>query len=234
MTHALTDFLRARMDELGLRNRDVEQKSGLSRQLVSKYVNDKRDNLGRLPERATLEGFARALGVSTEFLLGKALEALGLGYAAGDFVSTLKTATLEELEAELLRRSVASATEEAMSTFMETVLIAERQGPDARVDLVYDDPVTGERHAVELKALAPGEAKARRNDFFHERDFSGGRLLAVNFKSSPEGVDVRDVTELHLPAAARTAQSVGRGLRRRQDEDAEASASQDPGGIEPA
>lgn len=108
MTHALAAFITQRMDQRGLRNRDVVAASGLSRALVSKYVTDSRETLSRLPAKETLDGLARALGVSGEFLLGKAIEALGLGYTSGDFVSSVETASdqelLEELSSRLARR----------------------------------------------------------------------------------------------------------------------------------
>jgi transcriptional regulator with XRE-family HTH domain len=104
VTNALAAFLRQRIDERGLRNRDVVMASGLSRQVVSKWVADQRDHISRLPDRATLEGFARALGVPTSVLLGKAVEALGLGYTSGDFVNSVGVASDEELLAEVQRR----------------------------------------------------------------------------------------------------------------------------------
>lgn len=110
MTHALAAFIRQQMDERGLRNRDVVAASGLSRALVSKYVTDKRETLSRLPEKETVAGLAKAFNVSADFLLGKAIEALGLGYESGDFVNGVATATdrqlLEELEQRLAQAGV--------------------------------------------------------------------------------------------------------------------------------
>lgn len=104
MAHALAEFIAERMRERGLRNRDVVASSGLSRALVAKYASDKRDTLTRLPERSTLEGLSKALGVSPEFLLSKAVEALGLGYEAGDFINAVSTAPDEQLLAEIADR----------------------------------------------------------------------------------------------------------------------------------
>lgn len=104
MAHAFASFIRDRMDERGLRNRDVAMASGLSRQLVSKYATDERTKLTRLPEKETVDGFARALNVSADFLLGKAVEALDLGYSSGDFVNSVTTATNNELLEEIGRR----------------------------------------------------------------------------------------------------------------------------------
>lgn len=104
MAHALTAFIRKQMDERRLRNRDLVANSGLSRQLVSKYVNDDRDQLARIPKKETVDGFAKAFNVSPEFVLGKAIEALGLGYSSGDFVNSVATATDAELLVEIERR----------------------------------------------------------------------------------------------------------------------------------
>lgn len=104
MAHALAEFVRQQMDERGLRNRDLERLSGLSRALVSKYVTDQREKLTRLPNKATLDGLAKALGVSSEFLLGKAIEAMDLGYTSGDFINSVRTAENRELIDEIQRR----------------------------------------------------------------------------------------------------------------------------------
>lgn len=104
MAHALAAFIRQRMDEQGLRNRDIVSKTSLSRQHVSKVVNDERERLTRLPEKATIDEFARALGVSSEFLLAKAIESLGLGYTSGDFINGVTTASNAELLREIESR----------------------------------------------------------------------------------------------------------------------------------
>lgn len=108
MAHALAAFIRQQMDERKLQNRDVAQASGLSRQLVSKYVKDQRDALTRLPSKETIDGLAKAFNLSSEFLLGKAIESLGLGYTSGDFVNSVASATdnelLEEIGQRLMKR----------------------------------------------------------------------------------------------------------------------------------
>lgn len=104
MPHALSAFIREQMDSRGMRNRDLEQRSGLSRQLVSKLVNDQRDVLTRLPTRDTLEGIARAFNTSVEVVLGKAVESLGLGFTSADFVYGVSEASNDELLAELRSR----------------------------------------------------------------------------------------------------------------------------------
>ena len=105
MAHALAEFIRQQMDERGLRNRDVAASSGLSRQIVSKYASDSREVLTRLPHRETVEGLAKAFRVPPEFVLAKAIEALGIGYTSGDFINGVETADDVDLLGELLRRA---------------------------------------------------------------------------------------------------------------------------------
>lgn len=104
--HALAVFIREQMGSRRWRQRDVAREShgALSRQQVSKYANDYRDHLGRLPEKATLEGFSTAFGVPMEFLLAKAVEALALGYSSGDFINDVTIASDDELLDEIRRR----------------------------------------------------------------------------------------------------------------------------------
>ncbi|GAA1909128.1 hypothetical protein GCM10009737_07840 [Nocardioides lentus] len=104
MPHAFTAFLREQTDLRGWAQSDVVSASRLSRALVSKWLTDDRERLTRLPDRDTVAAFARAFGVSPEFLLGKAVEATGMGYTAGDFVNSVRTASDDDLVSELRRR----------------------------------------------------------------------------------------------------------------------------------
>lgn len=104
MAHALAAFIQERMLAKKWRQRDVVAASGLSRALVSKYAADDREKLTRLPERETLEGFAKALGVPIDVLIGKAVEALDLGYTSGDFINSVATAHYRDLLDEIGRR----------------------------------------------------------------------------------------------------------------------------------
>lgn len=104
MPHALAEFIQNQADARGWRNRDLERASGLSRQVTSKYLLDKRDRIRRLPEAETLRGFAKAFGVPLELLISKAIESLGLGYTSGDFVNEVHTASDGDLVDEIARR----------------------------------------------------------------------------------------------------------------------------------
>lgn len=149
MPHALAAFISKRMDDRGLRQRDVVSQSGLSRALVSKYASDDRDKLTRLPDKATLEGFAKALGVSSGFLLGKAIEALDIGYTAGDFINSVGTASDQELLDEVRRRLTERGEEHAGSApiavtpeavAISTIQLVESEGDET---VEFEDPETG-------------------------------------------------------------------------------------------
>ena len=104
MGHALSTFLREQCARREMFGSVVAERFGLSRQLVSKWLTDDRQTITRLPDRATLQGFATALGVSTDFRPAKAVESTGLGYSAGDFVSSIECAEGDKLLAEIQRR----------------------------------------------------------------------------------------------------------------------------------
>lgn len=157
MAHALAAFIQQRMDEKGWRQRDIVSASGLSRALVSKYVADDREQLTRLPDRKTLEGLAKALGVPIDLLIGKAVEALGLGYTAGDFVNDVTTASnrelLDEIESRLSQGGEADghAAPTSADDVPPFLQVADRYADQAEGDLataialLEHDGVTGAR-----------------------------------------------------------------------------------------
>lgn len=108
MVHALADFVQERARDKGWGPTDLARESGLSKQLCSNWLNDGRDRMSRLPLASTIDGFVKAFRVPKEFLLGKAIESLDLGYSAGDFVNSVTTASdrelLDEIEDRLTKR----------------------------------------------------------------------------------------------------------------------------------
>ncbi|MEO5663510.1 MAG: helix-turn-helix transcriptional regulator [Nocardioides sp.] len=108
MVNALAAFIREQMDERGWRQADLVKGSSLSRQVVSKLYNDRRETVSRLPEKETIDGLGRAFGIPSSFVLGKAVEALGLGFTSGDFVNEVTSASdrqlLDEIEERLRKR----------------------------------------------------------------------------------------------------------------------------------
>lgn len=182
MAHALAEFIQQRMDEKRLRQRDVVATSGLSRALVSKYAADDREKLARIPERGTLEGFAKALGVPLDVLIGKAIESLGLGYTSGDFVNDVANASdrdlLDELERRLTEGGGAHAGGAAptsgsdsgpvpLSAIALKLLDRTDWDPSAALALIEHEPDTAKTAMAadeirELIPLSPTELKAAR------------------------------------------------------------------------
>lgn len=104
MVHALAEFVQQRAKAKGWGSTEFSKHSGLSKQLCNTWLKDSRDKVSRLPEPATIAGFKKAFNVPTEFLLGKAIESLSLGYSSGDFINSVTTATDRELLDEIERR----------------------------------------------------------------------------------------------------------------------------------
>lgn len=144
MPHAFAQFIQERMDERGLRQKDLVERSGMSRALVSKWVTDDREKLTRLPEKETVDRLAKALSVSPEFMLGKAVESLGLGYTSGDFINSVATASDDELLREIGQRLTERGEERA-----------DRSAPNKP-----DDPEAGGGQVVDIEK--PPSAKAGR------------------------------------------------------------------------
>lgn len=121
MVNAFTEFLVERAEQKKLSApADLARATNLSRQVCWNWLTDDREKLTRLPSRSTLEAFAKALGVSFELLLGKAVEALGVGYTSGDFVNGVSMASdrelLDEIERRLLQGGGAHAGSAAPNT----------------------------------------------------------------------------------------------------------------------
>lgn len=105
--HALRLFIQNELDARGWQAHDLAKASGLSRQLISKLVNDDREVLPQLPRTTTLEALARAFNVSTAHVTTVAVEALGVpGVNAPAVVHEIESVDDEVLLRELLRRAV--------------------------------------------------------------------------------------------------------------------------------
>ncbi|MGC0365069.1 transcriptional regulator with XRE-family HTH domain [Rhodococcus sp. 27YEA15] len=71
-------FIQEQIDIRGWKPAELSARSSLSRQHISKLLNDKRDHLGQMPELKTMEGLATAFeGVSIETIRDVAARALG-------------------------------------------------------------------------------------------------------------------------------------------------------------
>jgi transcriptional regulator with XRE-family HTH domain len=105
--HALRLFIQNELDTRGWQAHDLAKASGLSRQLISKLVNDDRKVLPQLPRTTTLEALARAFNVSTAHVTTVAVEALGVpGVNAPAVVHEIESVDDEVLLRELLRRAI--------------------------------------------------------------------------------------------------------------------------------
>lgn len=97
MAHALRNFIQEQMDQRAMDQAAFTKRSGLTRSHVSKLLHDERAALPQLPRRQTLDGIAKAFGISEQVVLAYAVEALGLGYEADDFRNELADASTDEL-----------------------------------------------------------------------------------------------------------------------------------------
>lgn len=125
-----------------MRNRDLLP-FGFSRAQASRLMNDRREVLPQLPHRETLDGLAKAFGTSSEFMLGKAIEALGIGYTAADFINEVRTASDQELLNEIRDRLARVA--ESRDTPPLAGPIAARSGASrgSQLRAVQDEDATG-------------------------------------------------------------------------------------------
>ncbi len=104
-THAYRAFIRAEMDARGWKPADLARRSGLSKQTLSKILNDDRPHLGQMPDQSTVEGLAAAFGVPVERVRKAAAQSL-VGYV-GDQTDSLDDYSTEYL-LEVIRRRVAT------------------------------------------------------------------------------------------------------------------------------
>ena len=75
--HAYRLFVQNEMDKRGWTAADLSRASGLSRQNLSRILNDHRPVLQRRPEPATVQGLARGFGLDEEIVLRSIAEAMG-------------------------------------------------------------------------------------------------------------------------------------------------------------
>lgn len=114
--HALRRFIQQELDTRGWQAHDLAKASGLSRQLISKLVNDDRDVLPQIPRTKTLEALAQAFNVSTAHVTTVAVEALGVpDVNAPAVVHQIEDVDDEVLLRELLRRAGLRERQEALS-----------------------------------------------------------------------------------------------------------------------
>ncbi|MGO2311658.1 MAG: helix-turn-helix domain-containing protein [Brachybacterium tyrofermentans] len=105
--HAYLRFIRTEMDKRGWTAADLSRASGLSRQHLSRILGDDRSELQRKPEGSTIDAFAKAFGVSPDYVLAYVAEAMGFPSSpiSAPDASALSDDELIRILAERLRRA---------------------------------------------------------------------------------------------------------------------------------
>lgn len=106
--HEYRRLVQAELDARGWKPAQLEQASGLSRQLIWGILHDKRAHLGQMPYDTTLEGLARGFGIPVERVRTAAARSLD-GYQGDDspLVADLTHVSIDVLLNEIRRRFVA-------------------------------------------------------------------------------------------------------------------------------
>ena len=102
--HPYRKFIQGEMDARGWKPADLARRSGLSRQTLSKILNDDRVHLGQMPDDSTIDKLAAAFGVPTDRVRQLAARSL-LGYSESEDVDGLDSYSTEYL-LEVIRRRV--------------------------------------------------------------------------------------------------------------------------------
>ncbi|MDO5619305.1 helix-turn-helix domain-containing protein [Kocuria sp.] len=100
--HALGRYLLTQMDAQNMRTAELIRLSGLSKQTIYNLINDPRDHMDQTPQRKTVTGLAKALGVSEVQILTESARAIGV--PIGDDRDSLRDASNEELLRVVLSR----------------------------------------------------------------------------------------------------------------------------------
>lgn len=103
--HEYRRFIQSELDARGWRQSDLARASGLSRQLVSAILRDRRDHLGQMPDFATMQGLADGLRIPVERVRTAAARSL-VGYVddGQPLTPSLQDVPLDALLNEIRRR----------------------------------------------------------------------------------------------------------------------------------
>ncbi|MCR6647765.1 MAG: helix-turn-helix transcriptional regulator [Cellulomonas sp.] len=151
--HAWSRFVREYLDVHGMRPAELARKTGVSPQVLSNLLNDRRDHLDRRPDPKTVALLARGMNVDESVLLSKIGEAMGLPVAEHVVVYSASRVSDDELIRELAARlrkrgetgGNTAPTSGAASAAPEEVSHVQMPGgrPAEYYD-VYDRRVTGD------------------------------------------------------------------------------------------
>jgi transcriptional regulator with XRE-family HTH domain len=90
--HAYRRLIQAEMDARGWSVSELARRAGMHRQTLNKIVNDKRSHIGQMPDDATIERIAGALGIPAHRLSQAAAQSLiGDNAIEGDPLDTYST-----------------------------------------------------------------------------------------------------------------------------------------------
>lgn len=70
-------FVQRELDKRNWRPAQIEHNGGPSRQVVSKILRDNREVLDQRPSQETIDGLARAFGISVDVVLAHVAQAMG-------------------------------------------------------------------------------------------------------------------------------------------------------------
>lgn len=103
--HEYRRFIQKHLDDRGWKQANLVRASGLSRQLINKILNDKREHLGQMPDDSTMEGIAKGFGLPVEVVRTAAARSLA-GYEDDGSALTLdlRGVHLDALLNEIRRR----------------------------------------------------------------------------------------------------------------------------------
>ncbi len=114
--HELGRYLQRKLDDNGWTVSELIRRTGLSRQTVYNLINDTREHMDQTPQRKTVNGLAKALGVSPIEILTVSAQALGVPVEALPPENSLSTASDQQILMELaarLSRSKGQGSDEA-------------------------------------------------------------------------------------------------------------------------
>lgn len=126
--HAFREFIQDQMDARGWNQAELSRRSGLSSQQISKLLNDERDRLSGMPRIDTVEGLARAFGITPDAVAKQAAQAYGVPGAQPDDHVQARELSNEELVHELTQRLDRSQQTQSAGSSLDIAALG-AQGP---------------------------------------------------------------------------------------------------------
>lgn len=149
--HEYRRFIQGELDARGWRQSDLVRKSGLSRQLVSQILNDRRDHLGQMPDQSTIEKLARGFGVPVDLVRTAAARSL-TNYSDD---GTALTITLSDVSTDALLTEIRRRIDHAAS--------------HSSAPAPADPPAAAGTQGAEVEKTGAGEAPAAPTDLHARR-----------------------------------------------------------------